>query len=45
MLEIEDMLTAAVTTFMARDPPSAMPDLDMQGMDPHFHPSARADRY
>jgi hypothetical protein len=31
MLKIEDMLTAAVTTFMACDQPSAMPDLDMLG--------------
>jgi hypothetical protein len=44
MLKIEHMLAAAVTAFVAGNQPPGMPDLDMQRMDPRFHPAARAGR-
>ena len=45
MLEIQHMLTAAVTAFVAGNQPPGVPDLDMQRMDPRFHPAARAGRH
>src|SRR5690349_21966682 len=44
MLKVEHMLAAAVTAFVAGNQPPGVPDLDMQWMDPRFHPRARADR-
>src|ERR1700712_2411706 len=42
MLEIQHMLAAAVTAFVAGDQTASMPDLDMQRMHPRFHSCARA---
>src|ERR1700712_2716306 len=42
MLEIQHMLAAAVTAFVAGDQTASMPDVDMQRMHPRFHPCARA---
>ena len=41
MLEIEHMLAAAVTAFVAGDQMAGVPDLDMQRIHPRFHPRAR----
>ena len=41
MLQIKHMLAAAVTTLVAGNPPTGVPDLHMQRMDARFHPCAR----
>src|ERR1700712_558039 len=41
MLEIQHMLAAAVTAFVAGDQTASMPDLDMQRMHPRFPRCAR----
>jgi hypothetical protein len=42
MLEIQHMLAAAVAPFVAGNLTASVPNLDMQWIDPRFHPSARA---
>jgi hypothetical protein len=44
MPKIEHMLAAVVTAFVAGNQPPGVSDLDMQRMDPRFHPRTRAGR-
>jgi hypothetical protein len=44
MLQIQHILAAAVTALVTGNQPPGVPDLDVQRMDPRFHPAARAGR-
>jgi hypothetical protein len=45
MLEIEHMLAATMTAFVAGNQATGMPDLDVQRLNACFHPDARSDRH